>query len=73
MQGPDGAWAIAMQTAWDTDEDATEFETRRRRRSARPVAAPRCLPGDGGKTRWVVVANDDTTLGKVADALGLAG
>ena len=30
-------------------------------------------PGAGGKTRWVLIANDAKTSGKVAGALGLAG
>jgi hypothetical protein len=31
------------------------------------------LPGAGGTTRWVLIANDAATAAKVADALGLAG
>ena len=33
----------------------------------------RVLPGAGGTTRWVLIANDAATAAKVADAFGLAG
>ncbi len=42
-------------------------------RSARPAGPDRSSPGAGGNVRWVVVADDDETLGTVAGALGLAG
>ena len=71
-EGPGGAWAIAMQTVWDTDADATAS---RRRKTALGKAGGvgRVLPGAGGKTRWVVVGSDAATLGHVANVLGLAG
>ena len=27
IEGPNGAWAVAWQTTWDTDADAAAFET----------------------------------------------
>jgi hypothetical protein len=73
LRGPDGAWAVVLRTAWDTAKDATEFET-----AAKPLvdglADPaKLLPGAGDTERWVLVANDDTTLSRVAGVLGLAG
>ncbi len=62
-----------MQTAWDTAKDAGEFEDAATIALKKADGSGQVLPGDGGKTRWVLVANDDATLGKVADALGLAG
>ena len=41
--------------------------------SARPAGPDRSSPGAGGNVRWVVVADDATTLGTVAGVLGLAG
>ncbi len=73
MTGPDGSWAIAMQTVWDTTTDAKEFETAATKALAKAGGIGRVLPGVGGKTRWVVVAGDAKTLGRAAGALGLAG
>ena len=72
-EGPNGAWAVVMQTAWDTAKDAADFETAATTALKKAGGATRVLPGSGGKTRWVLVANDDATLGKVANVLGLAG
>ncbi len=72
-EGPNGAWAVVMQTAWDSAKDAAEFETAATTALKEAGGVAKVLPGSGGKTRWVLVANDDATLGKVANALGLAG
>jgi hypothetical protein len=73
LDGPNDSWAIVMDTAWDTDKDATEFEAAATTALGKAAGAGRVLPGAGGKTRWVVVASDATVLGAVANALGLAG
>jgi hypothetical protein len=73
LEGPAGAWAVAMQTAWDTDADATAFETAATTALGKAQGVSRVLPGAGGKTRWVLVADGAGTLQKVAGALGLAG
>ena len=73
VEGPDGAWAVAMQTAWDTDADAAAFETAATTAIKKATGDAQVLPGAGGKTRWVLIANDAKTSGKVAGALGLAG
>jgi hypothetical protein len=73
LDGPNDAWAVVMDTAWDTDKDATEFEAAATTALGKATGAARVLPGVGGKTRWVVVASDATVLGAVANALGLAG
>ena len=73
LEGPAGAWAIAMQTAWDTDADAAAFETAATTALGKAQGVSRVLPGAGGKTRWVLVADGAGTLQKVAGALGLAG
>ncbi len=73
IEGPDGAWAVAMRTAWDTTADAAAFDTAATTALGKAQGVSRVLPGAGGKTRWILVANDAGTLGKVASALGLAG
>lgn len=73
MNGPSGAWAVAMDTTWDTAADAREFETAATTALAKAGGVAKVLPGAGGKTRWVVVALDAATLGRVANVLGLAG
>jgi hypothetical protein len=73
MQGPDGPWAIAMHTVWDTAVDATAFETAATTALGKATGSAKVLPGAGGKTRWVLVANDDATMNRVSGALGLAG
>jgi hypothetical protein len=73
LQGPNGAWAVVLRTAWDTAQDAAEFEG-----AAKPIVdglqgSAALLPGAGGTERWVLVASDDAALNKVAGVLGLAG
>jgi len=73
LQGPSGAWAIAWHTVWDTDADAAEFETAADAALAKATGKGSVLPGEGGTTRWVVIGSDAAVLGKIANALGLAG
>ena len=73
MQGPDGAWAVAMDTEWDSEADAKEFEKAASTALKTAGGVGQVLPGAGGTTRWVLIANDATTAAKVAGALGLAG
>jgi hypothetical protein len=71
--GPDGAWAVAWRTIWDSPDDAVEFETVADAAVAKAGGPGAVLPGIGGTTRWVVIGSDDATLAKVSNALGLAG
>ena len=73
VAGPSDAWAVAWQTEWDSPADAAEFEAAAETALAKAGGTARILPGEGGTTRWIVIAGDDATLGKVANALGLAG
>ena len=73
MEGPSGAWAIAIHTDWDTDADATEFDTAATLALKKAGGVAQLLPGAGGKTRWVLVSSDAGTLSRVAAVLGLAG
>jgi hypothetical protein len=73
LKGPNEGWAIAWHTVWDTDNDATEFETAAHFAVASSGGKGSVLPGEGGTTRWVVIGSDATVLGKIAGVLGLAG
>lgn len=73
IYGPDGAWAVAMHTSWDTTTDATEFETAASTALGKAGGPGQVLPGEGGKVRWVLVGSDAATLQTVAGVLGLAG
>lgn len=73
IYGPDGAWALAMQTSWDTTADATAFEAAASTALGKAGGPGQVLPGEGGKVRWVLVGDDAGTLQTVAGALGLAG
>jgi len=73
IEGPNGAWAVAIDTAWDTAADAAQFETAATTAKAKATGTAEVLPGAGGTTRWFLVASDASTLQRVAGALGLAG
>ncbi|HEX3427427.1 MAG TPA: hypothetical protein VHS36_01365 [Candidatus Limnocylindrales bacterium] len=73
VNGPNGSWGVILRTSWDTDADASAFES-----VATPIvgklATPGAvLPGAGGRERWVLIASDATVLGSLGRALGLAG
>src|SRR5262249_39053614 len=73
VKGPNGSWALGVRAGWGNPADAAQFEA-----AAKPVVdglknPASLLPGAGGTERWVLVASDDATLGKVANVLGLAG
>ena len=71
--GPDGAWAVAWRTIWDSPDDATQFETVAETAVTKAGGPGAVLPGIGGTTRWVVVGSDDATLAKLTNVIGLAG
>lgn len=73
LSGPDGAWAVVMRTAWDSEADAAQFEAAAQAAVAKAGGPAAVLPGEGGTTRWFLVGSDDATLGKVANVLELAG
>jgi hypothetical protein len=73
LRGPDGAYALALVTAWDSGADAAEFQ------AAAGIAAPN-LPGaalvqapaqGGGESRGasVLLASDAATLARLAKAV----
>jgi hypothetical protein len=76
LDGPDGAWALAWQTAWDTPADRSEFE-------AAALSAMQDLPGasrvleadltgsDLPSPALVVIADSAATLQSVEASLDL--
>jgi hypothetical protein len=75
VTGPDGANAAVLDTRWDTDADAAEFAAALGDYVAKLEAAGRSASIlTPAPDRVVVIsANDADSLGKVANALGLAG
>ena len=73
IDGPAGAWALVMQTAWDTEADAAAFETAASTALEKSPGVAQVLPGVGGTTRWVLIGSDAATVSKVAAATGLTG
>jgi hypothetical protein len=73
LGGPSDAWAIAWHTVWDSDADAAEFEVTAQAAVEKAGGPGRIVPGEGGEHRWVVIGSDATAMGKIANALGLAG
>jgi hypothetical protein len=73
LDGPDSATAVAISTAWDTAADAAEFAT-----AAGLVVGGLAQPGGvlapaDGTTVTVVIASSADLVGRVENALGLAG
>jgi hypothetical protein len=75
VEGPDGAWALVLDTAWDTDADAAAFAT-----ASLPAldafrqagsAAEQLRPATDRVT--ILVAGSPDALGRIANVLGLAG
>ena len=62
LEGPGGAWSIAMQTTWDTEADAAAFETAATTALGKAQGVSRVLPGGrrqdtlGARRRWRDVA-----------------
>jgi hypothetical protein len=73
IEGPNGAWATLMPTVWDTEADAAAFEAAATTALERSPGVAQVLPGVGGTTRWILIANDPATASKVAGVTGLAG
>jgi hypothetical protein len=73
LDGPSGAFAIAVETEWDSAADATEFATK-----AREVVGGLTDPGDilasvGGTNVTIVIASGQELIGRLENVLGLAG
>jgi hypothetical protein len=73
LDGPNGARAAALFTAWDTAQDATEFAE-----AAGPAVTALGLNAEivfqpGSSTVRVLIGSDDATTGRLHQLLGAAG
>jgi hypothetical protein len=73
LDGPGGASAVVMKTAWDTPADAQAFETAAGTALLKAGGTGGTFVGEGGKTRWIVIGSDAAVFERVANVLGLAG
>jgi hypothetical protein len=77
LDGPDGTWAIAWQTTWDSPDDAAQFSSAAGSAMQDLAGAHAVFDADvaGGLPApvLVLVASDTDTLASVQAALGVGG
>jgi hypothetical protein len=75
LEGPNGETAVVLDTVWDTDADATEFNTALAGMVGKLQGAGRSASALMPATNRVVLLSttSDETLSKLANVLGLAG
>ncbi len=75
LEAPNGETAVVLDTAWDTDADAADFETAAGSLTAKLTAAGESASVLRPDPKRVVLisAESPATMGKVANVLGLAG
>jgi hypothetical protein len=77
LDGPDGAWAVVWQTAWDSGRDAREFrdaaEAAMEDLAGASDVIGASISGDLSAPMLVLVADGRTTLADVRAALSLEG
>jgi hypothetical protein len=75
IEGPNGETAVVLDTAWDTEADATQFETAAGSLVSKLTSAGKSASvlRPDPKRRVLISADSPETMGKVANVLGLAG
>jgi hypothetical protein len=73
LDGPDGAAAVVISTTWDTAQDALEFASAADIAAGGLAAASDVVSPVDGKTVTVVIAPNADLVGRIENALGLAG
>jgi hypothetical protein len=73
LDGPGGARAAALLTAWDTPADATEFADAARAAVASWGLNAEIVFQPGSSTVRVLVGSDDVTTGRLHQILGASG
>jgi hypothetical protein len=73
LDGPNGARAVAMLTAWDTAQDATEFADAARTAVTSHQLNAIVVFQPGSTTVRVLVGSDDATTGRLHQILGASG
>jgi hypothetical protein len=72
MEGPDGAWAVVLDTTWDSEKDATEFaDAAHTAVGASPYKAEISTPT--AKDVTILIASDDATLQSLDAIFGQTG
>jgi len=72
MEGPDGAWAVVLDTTWDTEKDATEFaDAAQKAVEAGPHTGQISTPT--AKDVTILIASDDATLQALDVIFGATG
>ena len=72
MEGPDGAWAVVLDTRWDTEKDATEFaDAAHTAVEASPYKAEISTPT--AKRVTILIASSDATLQSLDAIFGQTG
>jgi hypothetical protein len=73
LDGPNGARAVAMLTAWDTAQDATEFADAARAAVTSHQLNAIVVFQPGSTTVRILVGSDDATTGRLHQILGASG
>jgi len=73
LDGPNGARAVAMLTAWDTPQDATEFAEAARAAVSSYALNAEVVFQPGSSTVRVLVGSDDASTGRLHQVLGASG
>ena len=79
LDGPDGAWAVVWQTAWDSDTDADEFSGMADQAmadlpGAHVVLRGADVTGSGlSAPALVVVASDQSVVDAILSGSGIGG
>ena len=71
VEGPNGAWGVAIVTQWDTKADADGFQSAATTAAAKLPHSDVFRPSDTEVP--VIVGSDDTMRAHLANVLGLAG
>ena len=72
MEGPDGAWAVVIDTTWDSEKDATGFaDAAQKAVEASPHKAQISTPS--AKRVTILIASDDAALQALDPVFGATG
>ena len=72
LNGPDGAWAVALHSTWDSDADATEFLDSAQI-AVNGLGSPADVSAKGDRDVTILVASDDAVLLELDKIFGDTG
>ena len=70
LTGPNDAWALALRTVWDTDQDAAEFVGAATAALDHVGHPGRVVRGTAPREAWVLIASDASNAGALAAITG---